>query len=125
MDFMRITEETIDKMNVYNLRNVLLDRGITAANYQRADLIVFAKAALKMKLSTNIDFHEDKLDLSDRLQIKGKILPDPFSTPETEMSGRLENIPPFGIEDIFNFLIFKSSEYEGLLKGLGHKERAS
>ena len=74
MDLMRITEETIDKMNVYNLRNVLLDRGITAANYQRADLIVFAKAALKMKLSTNIDFHEDKLDLSDRLQIKGKIL---------------------------------------------------
>ena len=36
---MRITEETIDKMNVYNLRNVLLDRGITAANYQRADLM--------------------------------------------------------------------------------------
>ena len=69
---MRITEETIDKMNVYNLRNFLLDRGITAANYQRADLIVFAKAAPKMKLSTNIDFHEDKLDLSDRFQIKAK-----------------------------------------------------
>ncbi len=108
-----------------NRGNFLLDRGITAANYQRADLIVFAKEALKMKLSTNIEFHEDELDLSDRLQIKGKILPDPFSTPETEMSGRLENIPPFGIEDIFNFLTFNSSEYEGLLKGLGHKERAS
>ncbi len=39
---MRITEETIDKMIVYNLRNFFLDRGITAANYQRADLIVFA-----------------------------------------------------------------------------------
>ena len=78
-----------------------------------------------MKVSTNVDFHEDKLDLSDRLQIKGKILPDPFSIPETEMSGHLENIPPFCIEDIFNFLIFKSGEYEGLLKGLGHKERAS
>ncbi len=41
---MRITEETIDKMNVYNLRNFLLDRGVTTANYQSADLIVFAKA---------------------------------------------------------------------------------
>lgn len=110
MDSLTITDEIIDKMNVYNLRNFHLDRRITIANYQKADLIiVFAKAALKMKRSTNVDFNDDSVDL---LAIKGKILPGRFNIPAEEMSRSLENIPPFGMEDIFNFLIFKSGEYD-------------
>ena len=38
-------------------------------------------------------------------------MPDPFSIPENQFTSRLSNVPLSGIKDIFNGLIFKSSDY--------------
>eukprot|EP00112_Aurelia_sp_Birch-Aquarium-sp1_P010992 Seg2322.5 transcript_id=Seg2322.5/GoldUCD/mRNA.D3Y31 product="hypothetical protein" protein_id=Seg2322.5/GoldUCD/D3Y31 len=102
----------IDKMNVYNLRNFLLSKGITVAKCKKADLVKLAKAAINLGLEGNVDFHEDSLDLSERLIIKGVNLPDPFSLDAKDFTARMDHVPPFGIEDIFNFLIFKSVDYD-------------
>eukprot|EP00794_Sanderia_malayensis_P021087 gene21087-23147_t len=107
----RTGDEEIERMSVYDLRNVLMSKGITVSNKRKAELVVLAKAAIRLGLESNVEFHEDSLDLSERLTIKGKKLPDPFSIPINEFSTRIDNMPPFGIEDIFNFLIFKSSKY--------------
>ena len=72
---------------------------------------MLAKAALSLGLRTTVDHHEDNLDLEERLLIKGTRVPDPFLLPEDQFTNRLNHVPPFGIEDIFNFLIFKSSDY--------------
>ena len=72
---------------------------------------MLAKAALSLGLRTHLDHHEDKVDLEERLLIKGTRVPDPFSIPENQCTNRLNHVPPFGIEDIFNLLIFKSSDY--------------
>eukprot|EP00794_Sanderia_malayensis_P017112 gene17112-18837_t len=107
----RTGDEEIERMSVYDLRNVLMSKGITVSNKRKAELVVLAKAAIRLGLESNVEFHEDSLDLSERLTIKGTKLPDPFSIPINEFSTRIDNMPPFGIEDIFNFLIFKSSKY--------------
>ena len=106
-----LQESDIVKMSVYDLRHFLISKGITVANCRKAELVMLAKAALSLGLRTNVDHHEDKLDLEERLLIKGTRVPDPFSIPENQFTNRLNHVPPFGIEDIFNFLIFKSSDY--------------
>ncbi len=102
----------INKMNVYNLRNFLISKGITVSKCNKTDLVKLAKAAINLGLNDNVDFHEDSLDLSERLIIKGVHLPDPFSLHAKDFTTRMDNVPPFGIEDIFNFLIFKSVDYD-------------
>ena len=39
-------------------------------------------------------------------------MPDPFSIPESKLTNRVSGVPPLGIDDIFNLLVFKSSEYD-------------
>ena len=106
-----LQESDIVKMSVYDLRHFLISKGITVTNSRKAELVMLAKAALSLGLRTNVDHHEDKLDLEERLLIKGTRVPDPFSIPENQFTNRLNHVPPFGIEDIFNVLIFKSSDY--------------
>ena len=100
------------QMNVYNLRSFLISRGITVSNLNKDDLVKLAEAAATMGLPTNVEYHDDDFDLTERLTIKGIKLPNPFSIPRHEFSNIMQTVPPFGIEDIFNFLIFKSSDYD-------------
>eukprot|EP00794_Sanderia_malayensis_P020802 gene20802-22842_t len=93
-------------------QNFLMSRGIAVSDSNKTDLVKLAQAASTMGLPFNLEFHDDMLDLSERLPIKGMKLPDPFTIPEQELSSNIDNVPPFGIEDIFNFLIFKSSDYD-------------
>ena len=104
--------EDFKKMSIYNLRSFLIARGITVSDSNKNNLVNLAQAASTMGLPTNAEFHDDELDMSDRLTIKGVKLPDPFTIPEKELSNKMHNVPPFGIEDIFNYLIFKSSNYD-------------
>ena len=99
-------------MNVYNSRNFLLSRGVTVSKCRKADLVKLEKAAINLDLEGNVDFHEDPLDLTERLIIKGVNLPDPFSLDARDFTTRMDHIPPFGIEEIFNCLIFKSVDYD-------------
>lgn len=54
MNSIRLTDEFIDKANVQNVRNFLIDRGITAASNKKADLNMLAEAAQKMKPDSQI-----------------------------------------------------------------------
>ena len=112
MSFADLNSEDFQKMNVYNLRNFLMSRGIAVSDSNKKDLVKLAEAAATMGLPSNVEFHDDVLGLSERLTIKGIKLPDPFAIPGQELSNKMDNVPPFGIEDIFNFLIFKSSDYD-------------
>ena len=107
-----VQESDIEKMSVYDLRHFLISKGITVASSRKADLVMLAKAAVSLGLPGNVDHHEDKFNLQERLVIKGTRVPDPFSIPVNQFTNRLNRVPPFGIEDIFNFLIFKSSDYD-------------
>ena len=97
---------------MYNLWCFLIVRGITVSDSNKNNLVNLAQAASTIGLPTKFEFHDDELDLSERLTIKGVRLPDPFTIPEKELSNKMHNVPPFGIEDIFNYLIFKSSHYD-------------
>ena len=107
-----VQENDLEKMSVYDLRHFLISKGITVASSRKADLVMLAKAAVSLGLPGNVDHHEDKFNLQERLVIKGTRVPDPFSIPGNQFTNRLNRVPPFGIEDIFNFLIFKSSDYD-------------
>ena len=102
----------IDNMNVYNLRNFLLSKGITVSKCKKTDLVRLGKASVNLGLESNVYFHEDSLHLSKRLKIKGVNLPDPFFLDAEDFTTRMDHVPPFGIEEIFNFLIFKSVDYD-------------
>ena len=67
--------------------------------------------AFSLDFPENVDHQEEKFNLQECLIIKGARVPDPFSIPENQFANISNNVPPFGIKDIFNFLIFKSSDY--------------
>ena len=98
-----LQDSDIMKMSVYDLRHFLISKGITVTNVRKAELVMLAKAALSLDLRTNVDCHEVKLELEERLLIKGTRVPDPFSIPVNHLTNRLTHVPLFGIEDIFNF----------------------
>eukprot|EP00794_Sanderia_malayensis_P013476 gene13476-14871_t len=81
------------------------------ANSRKAELVTLAKAAASLGLPRNVDHQEDHFDMQEKLTIKGTRVPDPFSIPQNHFTSRLNHVPPFGIVDIFNILIFKSSDY--------------
>ena len=54
--------EDFKNMSIYNLRSFLIDKN---------NLVNLAQAASTMGLPTNVEFHDDELDMSDRLTMKG------------------------------------------------------
>ena len=58
-------------MGIYNLRSFLIARGITVSDSNKNNLVNLAQAASTMGLPTNVECHDDELDMSDRLTMKG------------------------------------------------------
>ena len=106
-----LKESDTEKMSVYNLYRFLISEGIAAANSRKAELVMLEKVAVNLGLLGKVDHHQEKVDLQERLMIKGTRMPDPFSITENQFMNRLNRLPPFGIENILNFLIFKSCYY--------------
>ena len=77
--------EDFKKLSIYNLRCFLIARGITVSDSNRNNLVNLAQAASTMGLPTNVEYHDDELDLSERPTIKGVKLPDLFTIPEKEL----------------------------------------
>ena len=107
-----MTAKDLENYSVYELRMFLISKGVTVGSSKKTELLKLAQAAISVGLMENVDFHDDVFDLSDRLVINGYKVPDPFLISEIELTNRLVDLPPFGIEDIFNFLIFKSTQYD-------------
>ena len=54
--------EDLKNLSIYNLRSFLIDKN---------NLVNLAQAASTMGLPTNVEFHDDESDMSDRLTMKG------------------------------------------------------
>ncbi|XP_046845626.1 uncharacterized protein LOC124439445 [Xenia sp. Carnegie-2017] len=107
----RLREEKFNAMKLPELKNHLQSRGITVSSYLKPGLVAIACAVEKMNipLIPQVSKAEQQVNLSCRLAIHDVELPDPFTI---NVSNDFKNSPPFGLFDIFNHLIYHSSEYD-------------
>jgi hypothetical protein len=98
-------------MNIASLKNYLQERGITVNGYLKPALVEIACAVEKMMLPIDPYFQRDNNDknVQNRLIIHDIQIADPFSM-NTEND--FITCPSFGLYDIFNHLIYHSSDYD-------------
>ena len=97
-----------DNMKVKQLKMYVQQRGLPASSYNKAQLIILAKAVFKMDLQVDPNFDNDNLTphLERRTTLpNGTKVPDPFQM--TELSS-----PPSGLLDIFNYLIMSRTGHD-------------
>ena len=95
------------------LKTYLQERSVPASSYNKAQLIILAKAVFEMDLPVDPNFEND--DLTPQLEKRttlpnGTKVPDPFQM--TELTNDLSSLPPFGLLDIFNHLIMSRADYD-------------
>ena len=100
-----------NSMNVKQLKTY--PQGVPASSYNKAQLIILAKAVFEMDLPVDPNFEND--DLTPHLERRttlpnGTKAPDPFQM--TELTNDLSSLPPFGLLDIFNHLIMSRAVYD-------------
>ncbi|XP_028415470.1 uncharacterized protein LOC114538486 [Dendronephthya gigantea] len=103
--------EKFSSMNVASLKKYLQERGVTIHGYLKPALVVIATAVEKMMLPLDPNFERDDAEknLEKRLIIHDVAVPDPFTLPT---QNNFIDSPPFGLYDIFNHLIYHSSDYD-------------
>jgi hypothetical protein len=104
-------EEKFKAMKLPELKAYLQNRGITVNSYLKPGLVAIACAVEKMSLPLLFQVSEaqDQLNLSRRLRVHDIQLPDPF---KMNVLNDFKHSRPFGLFDIFNHLIYHSSEYD-------------
>ena len=102
-----------NSMNIEQLKTYLQERGVPASSYNKAQLIILAKAVFEMDLPVDLNFESD--DLTPHLERRttlpnGTKVLDPFQM--TKLTNDLSSLPPFGLLDIFNHLIMNRVDYD-------------
>ena len=97
-------------MNVTELKKYLQERGVSVSGYLKSSLIEIASAVEAMMLQVDPIFERDKTNDADSLLIHDMQIPNPFSL--KTMNNFNNSLPPFGLYDIFNHLIYHSTEYD-------------
>ena len=105
------SSDKFSSMNVRDLKKYLQERGVTVNGYLKPALIVIARAIEKMMLPKDPNFECDDAgkELKNRLIIHDVAVPDPFTL---ATQNNFIDSPPFGLYDIFNFLIYHSADYD-------------
>ncbi|KAK6171806.1 hypothetical protein SNE40_018233 [Patella caerulea] len=107
--------------NLPELQTYLRKRGITVSGYNKPALIDIAVAADKLQLSTDPDLSSDSTTDVIKNKLQQANLSTYITSDPLKINGYTEafsSIPEFGLIDIFNYLIFSKSEYDGKkLKG--------
>ena len=105
------SSEKFRSMNVASLKCYLQERGITVNGYLKPALVEIASAVEKMMLPVDPYFQRDNSvkNVQNRLIIHDIQIEDPFTM---KTKNDFINCPPFGLYDIFNHLIYHSSEYD-------------
>ena len=103
--------EKFASMTVAGLKKYLQERGVTVHGYLKPALIAIATAVDKMMLPIDPNFECDNAEekLKNKLIIHDVVVPDPFTLPT---QNNFIDSPPFGLYDIFNHLIYHSSDYD-------------
>ena len=101
-----------ENMSVSDLKTYLRERGVSVNGYLKPALIEIAKAVQKMMLPIVTEFEKgnDNQDVHNFI-IHDMEIRDPFSASRNLVNNFVDS-PPFGLYDIFNHLIFYSSEYD-------------
>ena len=96
-------------MNVAELKNYLQDRGVSVSGYLKPSLVEIASAVERMVLPVDPNFEKDQTNASGTVIIYDMLIPDPFSL---KTVNNFNSSPPFGLFDIFNHLIYHSTDYD-------------
>ena len=96
-------------MNVAELKKYLQERGVSVSGYLKTSLVEIASAVERMVLAVDPNFEKDQTNDADKLIIHDMLIPNPFSL---KTVNNFNSSPPFGLYDIFNYLIYHSTDYD-------------
>ena len=96
-------------MNVAELKNFLQERGVSVSGYLKTSFVEIASAVERMVLPVDPNFEKDQTNDADKLIIHDMLIPNPFSL---KTVNNFNSSPPFGLYDIFNYLIYHSTDYD-------------
>ena len=96
-------------MNVAELKKYLQERGVSVTGYLKTSLVEIASAVERMGFPVDPNFEKDKTNDVDKLIIHDMLIPNPFSL---KTMNNFNSSPPFGLYDIFNYLIYHSTDYD-------------
>ena len=97
-------------MTMLELKEYLQARGVTVTGYLKPALVEIANAVEKMMLPLDPNF-ECRDDLERALIIHEKEMEDPFLNSHDTLD-YFNDSPPFGLYDIFNHLIYHTTDYD-------------
>ena len=84
-------------------------RGVSVSGYLKASLVEIASAVERILLPVDPNFEKDQTSDADKLVIHDMVIPDQFSL---KTVNNFNSSPPFGLYDIFNCLIYHSTDYD-------------
>ena len=96
-------------MNVVELKKYLQDRGISVSGYLKPSLVEITSAVERIVLPIDPNFEKDQTNDVGTLIIHDMVIPDPFSM---KTLNNFNSSLPFGLFDIFNHLIYHSTDYD-------------
>ena len=96
-------------MNVAELKKYLQERGVSVSGYLKTLLVEIASAVEKMVVPVDPNFEKDQTTDAEKLIIYEMLIPNPFSL---KTLNNFNSSLPFGLYDIFNDLIYHSTDYE-------------
>ena len=98
------------QMSLSDLKEYLKARGVTVTGHLKPTLIEIAMSVEKMLLPVDPNF-ENPPEQDTKLTVHGVEIDDPLSGSYEYVNDFIES-PPFGLFDIFNHLIYSSTEYD-------------
>ena len=96
-------------MNVAELKKYLQERGVLVSGYLKTLLVEIASAVQRMVLPVDPNFEKDQTNDAHNLIIHDMLIPNPFSM---KTVNNFTSSPPFGLYDIFNHLVYHSTDYD-------------
>lgn len=96
-------------MNVAELKKYLQKRGVSVGGNLKTSLVEIASAVERMVLPVDPNFEKDQTTDADKLIIHDMLISNPFSL---KTVNNFNSSPPFGLYDIFNYLIYHSTDYD-------------
>ncbi len=104
-----VEPKNFPKMSLADLKEYLKARGVTVSSYLKPALVEIAMSVEKMMIP--LDPSYGKPAEQGKLIIHGIEMDDPLSGIHKYVNDFIES-PPFGLFDIFNHLIYSSTEYD-------------
>jgi hypothetical protein len=103
--------KSINEMSVIELKEYLTNRGVSVSGHLKPALVEIATAVNKMMLPLNPNFQEKNSLENEKFYIDDMEIKNPF-TSQHKLVNNFSDSPPFGLYDIFNYLIHHSTEYD-------------